>query len=105
MVQLGSYYTNKDIAIYNVKTKELIKKISNVGQIDKYYGKDIYNRTYIGNTTNSYVLDKNYNKVAHIKGLRKVEKDKVYISDDNKIYSIKIYTLNDLLKEAKEYLK
>ena len=98
-------YTNKDIAIYNTKTKELIKKLSNVGQIDKYYGKDIYNRTYIGNTTNSYVLDKNYNKVAHIKGLRKVEKDKVYISDDNKIYSIKIYTLNDLLKEAKEYLK
>ena len=98
-------YTNKDVAIYNVKNKELIKKLTNVGKVDKYYGKDKYNRIYIGNTSHSYVLNNNYNKVAHIKGLRKVDNDKVYISDDNKIYSIRIYTLNDLLKEAENYLK
>ena len=98
-------YTNKDLVIYNVKSKKLINKLTNVGKIDKYYGKDIYNRTYIGDLSNSYILDKNYNKVGHIKGLRKVDKDKVIISNESKLYSIKIYTLNDLLKEAKKYLK
>ena len=98
-------YTNKDIAIYNTKDKKLIKKLTNVGIVNKYYGTDKYNRTYIGNLSNSYVLDKNFNKVAHIKDLRKVDKEKVYISNNGKMYSVKIYTLNDLLKEAKEYLK
>ena len=98
-------YTNKDIAIYNTKDKNLIKKLTNVGKVNKYYGIDKYNRTYIGDLSDSYVLDKNFNKVAHIKNLRKVDKDKVFISNNGKIYSIKIYTLNDLLKESKEYLK
>ncbi len=98
-------YTNKDIVIYDVEKKSLLKKLTNVGKIDKYYGKDIYNRIYIGDISDSYVLDKNYNKVSHIKGLRKVDKDKVIISNDSKLYSLKIYTLNDLLKEAKDYLK
>jgi len=98
-------YTNKDIAIYNVKTKKLLKKLTNVGKVESYYGKDSYNRIYIGNISNSYILDKNLNKVGHIKNLRKVDKDKVVVSNDSKNYSIKIYTLNDLLKEAKEYLK
>lgn len=98
-------YTNKDIAIYNTKNKTLIKKLTNVGKVNKYYGIDKYNRTYIGDLSNSYVLDKNFDKVAHIKDLRRVDNDKVYISNNGKMYSIKIYTLNDLLKEAKEYLK
>lgn len=98
-------YTNKDIAIYNVKTKTLIKKLTNVGKVDKYYGKDKYNRIYIGSLSHSYILDKNFNKVGHIKGLRIVDNDRLFISNDSKIYSINIYTLNDLLKEAKEYLK
>lgn len=98
-------YTNKDIAIYNTKDKTLLKKLTNVGKVNKYYGTDKYNRTYIGDLSNSYVLDKDFNKVAHIKDLRKVDKDKVYISNNGKMYSIKIYTLNDLLKEAKDYLK
>ena len=98
-------YTNKDIAIYNVKTKTLIKKLTNVGKVDKYYGKDKYNRIYIGSLYHSYILDKSFNKVGHIKGLRIVDNDRLFISNDSKIYSINIYTLNDLLKEAKEYLK
>ena len=98
-------YTNKDIAIYNVKNKKLLKKLTNVGKVEDYYGKDSYNRIYIGNISNSYILDKNLNKVGHIKGLKKVDKDKVIVSNDSKNYSIKIYTLKDLLNEAKEYLK
>ena len=98
-------YTNKDIAIYNTKTKVLLKKLTNVGKVEKYYGKDKYNRIYIGNISHSYILDNKFNKVGHIKGLRIVDNDRVFISNDSKIYSINIYTLNDLLKEAKEYLK
>ena len=98
-------YTNNDLAIYDVKTKKLLNTITNLGKVDTYYGKDKNNRIYIGDTTNSYILDKNYNKVGHIKGLRKLDNDKVIISNNGKFYSVKIYNLNELLKEAKEYLK
>ena len=52
-----------------------------------------------------FILDKNYNKVGHIKGLALVEKDKVIISNSGDLYELPIYTLNDLLKQAEEYLK
>ena len=98
-------YINKDISIYNVKSKKLLKELKNVGTIDTYYGKDKNNRIYIGDISDSYILDNNYNKVGHVKSLVKVEKDKLIISNESKYYSVKIYSLNDLLKEAKEYLK
>lgn len=98
-------YTNNDLVIYNVKTKKLLNTITNLGKVDTYYGKDKNNRIYVGDTTNSYILDKNYNKVGHIKGLRKLDNDKVIISNNGKYYSVKIYNLNELLKEAKDYLK
>ncbi len=98
-------YTNNDLAIYDVKTKKLLNTITNLGKVDTYYGKDKNNRIYIGDTTHSYILDKNYNKVGHIKGLRKLDNDKVIISNNGKFYSVKIYNLNELLNEAKEYLK
>ena len=98
-------YNNGDLAIYNTKDKSLIKYLDNVGNINHYFGKDKYNRIYIGDISNSYILDSNYNKVGHIEGLAKLEKDKVIITHNSKYYSIKIYTLDDLLKEAKDYLK
>ena len=98
-------YINNDIAVYNVKDKKLINTLTNVGKVNHYFGKDKYNRTYIGDISDSYILDKNYNKVGHIKGLAKLEKNKVIISNSDNYYSIKIYKLDELLKEAKEYLK
>ena len=98
-------YKNNDIAIYNTETKELIKLLEKVGTINHYFGKDKNNRTYIGDVSDSYILDENYNKVGHIKGLRKLEEDKVIISNNKKFYSLKIYELNELLEKAKEYLK
>ena len=98
-------YTNNDLAVYDVKTKKLLNTITNLGTIDTYYGKDKDNRVYVGDVSNSYILDKNYNKVGHIKGLRKLDNDKVIISNNGKFYSVKIYTLNELLSEAKAYLK
>jgi hypothetical protein len=97
-------YKNNDVAIYKASDKSLVKYLTNVGKIYHYFGKDKYGRTYIGDTTDSYVLDKDYNKVAHIKNLAKVEDDKVIIRNDKEFYSIKIYTLKDLLKEAEDYL-
>lgn len=98
-------YTNNDLAIYDVKTKKLLNTITNLGKVDTYYGKDKNNRIYVGDISDSYILDKNYNKVGHIKGLRKLDNDKVIISNNSKFYSVKIYTLNEMLKEAKDYLK
>ena len=98
-------YKNNDIVIYNVKDKKEIKTLENVGKVNHYFGKDKYGRTYIGDTSNSYILDKNYNKVGHIPELAKLDSDKVIVAKDNMYYSIKIYTLNDMLKEAKEILK
>ena len=98
-------YTNEDIAIYDVKTKTLLKKLTGVGKTEKYIGKDKYNRMYIGNISDSYILNENYECVGHIKSLRKVDKDKLFISNNSSIYEVKVYTLNDTLKEAENYLK
>ena len=98
-------YTNNDIAIYNVENKTLLKTLSNVGSVNHYFGKDKNNRIYIGEISEAYILDENYNKVGHISGLRKLEEDKVIITNSDKSYSIKIYELNELLEKAKEYLK
>ena len=98
-------YTNEDLAIYNVKTKKLLKMLTNVGKVNHYFGKDKYNRIYIGDISDSYIIDKDYNKVGHIKGLSKVDKDKVIVRNSDKFYSLEIYTLDNLLQVAKEYLK
>ena len=97
-------YKNNDIAIYKTSDKSLIKYLNNVGKIYHYFGKDKYGRTYIGDTSYSYILDKDYNKVGRIKELTKLEDDKVIIRNEKELYSIKIYTLNDLINEAKSYL-
>lgn len=98
-------YSNNDVAIYNVNDKKLLKYLENVGKANHYFGKDRNNRIYIGDIYDSYILDKDYNKVGHIKGLNKLDSDKVIISDGNDYYSLKIYSLDEMLKEAKEYLK
>ena len=98
-------YTNEDLAIYRVKDKTLLNTLKSVGKVEHYFGKDKYDRTYIGDISNSYILDSNYNKVGHIKSLAKLEKDKVIIRNGNSYYSLPIYTLEDLLKMAEEYLK
>ena len=98
-------YTNGDIAVYDVKTKKLLNKIKNVGTVNHYFGKDKYSRTYIGDSSDAYILNKKYDRVGHIKGLCKLEKDRVIITNDEKYYSIKIYSLKELKNEAKNYLK
>ena len=37
--------------------------------------------------------------------LTELEKDKVIVSNNGTYYSLPIYTLSDLLKQAEEYLK
>ena len=98
-------YTNGDLAIYNTKDKSLLKSLDNVGNVYHYFGKDKYNRMYIGDMTDSYILDEDYNKVGHLKRLYKVDKDKLTVLYNSKYKTLKIYTLDDLLNEAKKYLK
>jgi hypothetical protein len=97
-------YTNKDISIYDVESKKLLNTLTNVGKVNHYFGKDKYGRIYIGDVSNSYILDSKYNKVGHIKGLAKLEEDKVIITSDKKYYAIKIYNFNELKDLAKNYL-
>ncbi|MBR5662485.1 MAG: TIR domain-containing protein [Bacilli bacterium] len=99
-------YTDSSLGIYSVKDKKLIKMIDDVTVIEYYFGKDKENRVYVGNITDSYIIDKDYNKVGHINSLNKVDKknNKIYIKDGDNSYSLPIYYLDDLLKEAKAYL-
>ena len=98
-------YVNNSLSIYDTKEKRLLNTINNINDSNHYYGKDKYGRIYIGNITDAYIIDKNYNKVGHIQGLYKVKNDKVIVKHNEKYYSLPIYTLDDLLKQAKEYLK
>ncbi len=98
-------YNNGDLSIYDVESKKLINSIEKLGKANHYFGKDKFNRIYIGDSSNSYILDKGYNKVGHIKGLAKLESDKVIIGSDDNYYSLKIYSYKELLNKAKEILK
>ena len=100
-------YTDDSLAIYDTKDKKLLNMLTGINDVNHYYGKDKYGRMYIGSITDSYIIDKNYNKVGHIKGLAKLDSknNKVIVTHNNKYYQIPIYTLDDLLKQAKEYLK
>ena len=98
------YYVNHEVAIYDTNSKKLINTVKDIISVDTYFGKDKYGRTYVGNLTEAYILDKDYNKVGHIKSLTKLDSDRVIVNDGHDYYSIIIYTLDDLLKEAKDYL-
>ena len=100
-------YTDNTLGVYDVKAKSFVKMIKNVTDIEYYFGKDKNNRIYVGNITESYILDKNYNKVGHIKSMTKLDKknNKVIIRHNDKFYESPIYTLDDLLKSAKNYLE
>ena len=99
-------YTDDTLAVYSVRDKKCINMIEGISYIDHYFGIDKEGRTYIGNTTDSYILDENYNKVGHISYLNELDKknDKVIIKDGEDSYELPIYYLDDLLNEAKDYL-
>ena len=99
------YYINEELAIYNVKDKTLLNTITGIHDADAYYGKDVYGRIYVGDISYAYIIDKNYNKVGRVNKLCAIDKDKLIIKTNSKYYELKILTLDDLLKEAKEYLK
>lgn len=98
-------YVDNTLGIYDTKEKKLLNTIKGVNESNHYFGKDKYGRMYIGDMSNAYIIDKNYNKVGHIQGLYKVNKDKVIIVQNSKYYSIPIYSLKDLLDLSKDYLK
>lgn len=100
-------YVDGTMNIYNAKDKKLINTIKDVKSVTNYIGKDKYGRTYVGNLNDSYILDKDYNKVGHIRNLNSIDNknNKVIIYNNDKYYSLPIYTLDDMLKIAKDYLK
>ena len=99
-------YTDDSFAVYDTKEKKLLNMIDDVVKANHYYGKDKYGRIYIGNISDAYILDKDYNKVGYIKGLNKIDNknNRVIVSNNEKYYSLPIYNLKDLLKKAKDYL-
>lgn len=100
-------YTDKSLAIYSTKDKKLLNTIKDLGTVNHYFGKDKYGRMYVGDVSHSYIINDKYEKVGHIKGLAKLDSknNKVIVKDNSKYYSLPIYTLKELLNEAKEYLK
>ena len=100
-------YKDNTLGIYSVKDKKLLKMINDIKSCNHYFGKDKMGRIYIGNMSDAYIIDKEYNKVGHIKALYELDSknNKVTVNYDNKSYTMPIYSLDDLLKEAKSYLK
>ena len=100
-------YKDDTLGIYSVKDKKFLKMINDIKSCNHYFGKDKMGRIYIGNMSDSYIIDKEYNKVGHIKALVELnsKKNNVTVNYNNKSYTMPIYSLDDLLKEAKSYLK
>ena len=88
-----------------MKDKTLLNTVKDIHDVDAYYGKDKFGRIYVGDISYVYIIDSNYNKVGRVNKLYAVDNDKLIIKTNDKLYSLNIYTLDDLLKEAKDYLK
>ena len=99
-------YTDNTVAIYNTKTKKYINMIKGVKEVNHYLGKDKYNRYYVGNTGETYILNKEFEKVGRVSYMNKLDtkNNRIIFKYGDKFYSSKIYSLDDLLSEAKKYL-
>ena len=99
-------YTDNSAAFYSVKDKKFITMVNDVSQLYHDFGKDKNNRIYLGNTSNTYIFDEDYNKVGHIKSMISLDKknNTVVISNNGKYYKTPIYSYKELLNEAAKYL-
>lgn len=100
-------YTDKTVNVYDTKTKKKIANIKDIDEINIYLGKDKNGNTYVTNTSVGYILNKDYQKIAKVDGLIGINKKKniIYITNSGVIYESPIYSLDDILKYAKDYLK
>ena len=99
-------YNDKQASFYNVKDKKYLNTIKDVDEINHDFGKDKEGRLYLGGTSNAYIIDKDFNKVGHIESMAHLDQknNKVVISNSGKYYELPIYSLDELLKEAKSFL-
>ena len=70
--------------------------IKDVDVAQHYFGKDKKGRMYVGNTSNTYIISKDFEKVGHIQNMAKLDKknNQIIVSDSDKYYTLPIYYLN-----------
>ena len=98
-------YNDGKLEIYDTKTKKLLKDLQ-LRTVDYYLGKTSNNETIIMGT-GGYILDKNYDLIAHVPQLCDYCDDKLIVKEfySSKYYETKIYSSKEIIEQAKIYLK
>lgn len=101
-------YSDYTMEIYSTTDYKLLNQILELKDDLKWFvGKDQAGHSYIRGVSYGYMLDENNNLIGVIEGLQQVnrEENKMVIKDDlGALYSMPIYTLEELLAKAEPFV-
>lgn len=101
-------YIDESVEVYNAKTMKLIESVKDGYYVDWVIGRDRENNIYVAGEMHGLCFDENYNLIARIPYLREVKEDVLVVgtqySDKKELYTIPIYSLDELIEMGKERL-
>ena len=98
---------NSVLEIYDMNDKSLINRIENIQDPLMYYlGTDNAGNMYVASENKGYCIDSEYNLIATIENLIGVDKEanRLVVWNDDKVWSIPIYSTDELVDMAKTML-
>ena len=102
-------YQDNSIEVYKTEKMELIETIKeDFCDMYEMLGVDKEGNTYISGGTRGYCFDKEYKLIAKIPNLKAMDLDEnvlIMDSGSDDLYTLPIFSLEDLLAKADEYLK
>ena len=100
-------FKDKTMEVYDLKSRTLLSEIKNVASVSQYVGKDKAGNLYFRGFSDGVVLNKDYEHIANIDHLVGLDKknNKVILEYNQKYYKMPIYSVKELKKAAKDYLK
>jgi WD40 repeat protein len=101
-----SYSNNKELEIYNTKTKKLLKRIKIETELPtSYMSKTKDGKIIIKGAGTGYILNKELDVIARIPGLQDYKNNKLIINAWFKNYEVKMYSEKEVIAKAKKFLE
>ena len=99
-------YNDGEFMVYDLVNSEIINSFKAEDTMQYYVGKDINGYTYVDSYSGGYILNEKMEPCGYIAGLEGLSQDgtTLYISSMGNLYEAPVYTTDELLELAEEYL-
>ncbi len=100
-------YNGGEFVIYDLETSQVVNSFKTDDAMQYYVGKDINGYTYVDSYSGGYILNDKMEPCGYISGLEGMNEDGtvLYISALGSLYEAPVYSIDELLELAEEYLK